>query len=148
MEKNNKTIIVGLVALIIGIAIGHVAGGYREAHEMYANNMQNVPNGMHQMSNGQLLGNGAGTNDADGDKNMQGMMANMNVGLVGKTGDAFDQAFLSEMIVHHQGAVQMAQLALTNAKHQEIKDLAKGIIEAQNKEIGEMQGWEKAWYGR
>lgn len=32
-------------------------------------------------------------------------------GLVGKTGDEFDQAFTSEMIEHHQGAIEMADLA-------------------------------------
>jgi uncharacterized protein (DUF305 family) len=51
------------------------------------------------------------------------------------------------MIVHHQGAVVMAQEALKNAKHQEIKDLAQNIITAQNKEIAEMQAWQVAWYG-
>ena len=62
-------------------------------------------------------------------------------------GPEFDAAFISEMIVHHQGAVEMAELALTNAQHQEIKDLAKAIITAQNKEISDMQAWQKAWYG-
>jgi uncharacterized protein (DUF305 family) len=76
------------------------------------------------------------------------MMASMNAALAGKTGDAFDQAFLSEMIVHHEGAVEMARLALTNAKHQEIKDLATAIIAAQNKEIDQMKAWQTAWYGR
>ena len=45
-------------------------------------------------------------------------MTEMNAALSSKTGDTFDEAFLLEMIAHHQGAVQMANLALTNAKHQ------------------------------
>jgi uncharacterized protein (DUF305 family) len=49
--------------------------------------------------------------------------------------------------MHHQGAVQMAQAALQNAKHQEIKDLAQNIITAQNKEIAEMKQWQQQWYG-
>jgi uncharacterized protein (DUF305 family) len=77
---------------------------------------------------------------------MQDEMTSMNAGLQGKTGDAFDQAFLSEMTAHHQGAVEMAQLALQNAKHPEIKQLAQGIIAAQDKEIAEMQAWQKSWY--
>jgi len=76
------------------------------------------------------------------------MMMSMNAELEGKTGDAFDQAFLSEMIIHHEGAVEMAELALTNAKHQEIKDLANAIIGAQNEEISQMKGWQKAWYNQ
>jgi uncharacterized protein (DUF305 family) len=93
------------------------------------------------MPNGQMMGNGGSMSMAD-------MMTSMNAELKGKTGDAFDQAFLSEMIVHHQGAVEMAQLALTNAKHQEIKDLASAIITAQNKEIAEMKAWQKSWYNQ
>lgn len=62
-----------------------------------------------------------------------------------KTGDDFDKAFMSEMIVHHQGAIDMARLAQTNAKHQEIKDMAKDILSAQSKEIDLMQTWQTDW---
>ena len=77
---------------------------------------------------------------------MGDMMHGMSSGINGKTGDAFDKAFLSEMIVHHQGAVEMAKQAITNAKHQEIKDLATAIIASQNKEIADMKTWQKSWY--
>lgn len=77
-------------------------------------------------------------------KDMDGMMQVLN----GKSSDEFDRAFLSEMIVHHQGAVHMAQAALQNAKHQEIKDLAQNIISAQNDEIQKMQDWQRSWYGQ
>jgi len=61
------------------------------------------------------------------------------------TGAAYDKTFLANMIVHHQGAVAMAQLALTNAKHQELKDMANSIISAQSGEISEMQQWQQDW---
>jgi uncharacterized protein (DUF305 family) len=70
----------------------------------------------------------------------------MSAGLNGKTGDEFDKAFIEEMIVHHQGAVDMANLALKNAKHKEILDLSRAIIRAQNEEITDMQNWKKAWF--
>jgi uncharacterized protein (DUF305 family) len=79
---------------------------------------------------------------------MSDTMSSMNAELKGKSGDDFDTAFLSEMIVHHEGAVEMAELALTNAKHKEVKDLATAIISAQNTEIGQMKDWQKNWYGR
>lgn len=60
-------------------------------------------------------------------------------------GEDYDRMFLANMIAHHQGAVDMAKLALTNAKHQEIKDMANNIITAQTKEIGDMQSWQTAW---
>lgn len=81
------------------------------------------------------------------DMSMSEMMIHMNANLKDKTSDAFDQAFVEDMIVHHQGAIDMANLALTNAKHPEIKTLAQAIITAQTKEIEQMKVWYKAWYG-
>lgn len=74
---------------------------------------------------------------------MEGMVAALN----GKTGDAFDEAFLAEMIAHHEGAVEMAEAALANAKHQELKDMAQAIISAQTVEIDQMKAWQRSWYG-
>ena len=71
----------------------------------------------------------------------------MTGSLAGKTGDEFDAAFLSEMTFHHQGAVEMAQLALQNAKHPEIRAMAQNIIGAQTTEIQQMQNWQTSWYG-
>ncbi|MFZ2522626.1 MAG: DUF305 domain-containing protein [Minisyncoccia bacterium] len=77
---------------------------------------------------------------------MFGMMIDMTNDLKGRTGDDFDVVFLNQMIVHHQGAVDMANLALNNAKHPEIVELSKNIIEAQNREISDMKTWMKTWY--
>lgn len=131
MQKNTA-ISIAIVALVVGISIG---AGYQVAN-------RNTPGpGTHMMPNGEMMGNG-------GSMDMDDMMMSMNAELRGKTGDVFDRAFLAEMIVHHQGAVEMAQLALSSAKHQEIKDLASAIIAAQNKEIAEMREWQKTWYGQ
>lgn len=65
--------------------------------------------------------------------------------LKGKTGDEFDKAFLAEMTAHHQGAIDMAKLAQSNAKHDEIKRLSGDIITAQEKEIAEMKQWKTDW---
>lgn len=59
-----------------------------------------------------------------------------------------DQHFIEQMIPHHDGAIAMANLALSKATHPEIKILAKAIIVAQEKEIQDMQGWHKNWFGR
>jgi uncharacterized protein (DUF305 family) len=50
-------------------------------------------------------------------------------------------------IPHHQSAVEMANLALSRAKHPELKQLAANIKAAQTQEIKAMQGWYKQWYG-
>ena len=77
---------------------------------------------------------------------MSHSMSMMVSNLTGKSEDQFDKAFLEEMIVHHEGAVQMAELALENAKRQEIKNMSSDIIRAQKKEIDQMKEWLQAWY--
>lgn len=72
-------------------------------------------------------------------------MDTMTNNLSGKTGDNFDRAFLAEMIVHHQGAIDMASIANQNAKHDEIKKLADDIVIAQTKEITHMKQWQQQW---
>ena len=61
------------------------------------------------------------------------------------TGDEHDRFFIANMIAHHQGAVDMAKLAQTNAKHTELKTMANDIISAQTTEINNMLSWQKAW---
>lgn len=79
----------------------------------------------------------------DNDMAMEAMTAQLE----GKTGSEFDQAFLDQMLVHHLGAIEMAQLAQQNAQQQEIKDLAAQIIEAQTAEVNQMQQWQHDWFG-
>lgn len=94
-----------------------------------------------------------GTDDKDMDMmkhdmgdDMMGMSMNdMAAMLDGKTGDAFDKAFIEGMIPHHQGAIDMARAAQTSAKHEEIKRMADAIISAQQQEIDQMNQWLKDW---
>jgi len=59
----------------------------------------------------------------------------------------FDRAFIDAMIPHHERAIAMAQTALKQADHPEIRRLAEEIISSQQKEIVQMKQWRKAWYG-
>ena len=72
-------------------------------------------------------------------------MDDMNADLKNKTGDEFDEAFITSMIAHHEGAVEMAKLSAKNAKHDEIKTLSNEIIAAQEKEIDVMKQWQMDW---
>jgi uncharacterized protein (DUF305 family) len=56
------------------------------------------------------------------------------------TGDA-DVDFVRAMIPHHQGAVDMAKVLLDHGKDPELQKLGHDIIEAQTKEIAQMQTW-------
>lgn len=58
----------------------------------------------------------------------------------------FDLHFIDAMIPHHEDAIRMAQEALTQAEHEEIKQLAEQIIAAQQAEIEQMQAWRAAWH--
>jgi len=59
--------------------------------------------------------------------------------------NAADLAFAQQMIVHHQGAIEMAELAPSRAASQQVKDLAVRIKSAQGPEIEQMQGWLITW---
>ena len=63
------------------------------------------------------------------------------VSFKGKTGDALDKQFLTDMLGHHQGALDMATLSATRAKHAEIKTLSDNIISTQTNEIAHMKGY-------
>ena len=65
--------------------------------------------------------------------------------LEAKTGDEFDEAFLHAMIAHHESALDMAELAETNAKHGEIKQLSNEILDTQSQEIDQMKTWQIDW---
>lgn len=56
------------------------------------------------------------------------------------SGAELDKAFLEDMIMHHMGAITMANQALVVGRD-EIKKMAQDIITAQNKEIETMKGW-------
>lgn len=124
MEQKTILTIIGVIAVF---AIGYFLGNASFHNQ-----------GMtHQMPDGTMMSN-------NGD--MQSMMHDMNQNLTGKTGDAFDQAFLQEMIVHHQGAVEMAEQVLAVSKRPELIQLAHDIIKAQTSEINMMQGWQQSWF--
>jgi uncharacterized protein (DUF305 family) len=58
-----------------------------------------------------------------------------------------DQRFIVMMIPHHEGAIAMADLALTRAKRPEIKELAKSIKASQTQENAQMRIWYRQWFG-
>ncbi len=59
--------------------------------------------------------------------------------------NAVDVMFATMMIPHHEGAIEMSELALAQASTQPVKDLATRIKAAQGPEIEQMQGWLVAW---
>ncbi len=58
------------------------------------------------------------------------------------TGDV-DTDFVQGMILHHQGAIDMAKIELAKGKDPKIQKMAKDIIKAQTGEIVMMRQWLK-----
>ncbi len=78
-------------------------------------------------------------------ESMDYMMGNMTSALEDKTGAAFDKEFLVQMTVHHQGAVDMAKMALEKSERPELKTFAQSIINSQSVEITQMKTWLAEW---
>ncbi len=58
-----------------------------------------------------------------------------------------DQHFIEEMIPHHEGAIEMATLALERSTSDDILSLSRTIIDAQTREIVDMKRWYLEWFG-
>lgn len=62
------------------------------------------------------------------------------------TAQPYDLQYLDTMTHHHQGAVDMARLAQTQAGSATIKAFARAIISKQQQEIDQFSQWRQSWY--
>lgn len=58
----------------------------------------------------------------------------------------FDKAFIDNMIPHHRSAIDMANIARRQSDNPRIKELAQKIVDAQEREIEQMETWREEWY--
>jgi uncharacterized protein (DUF305 family) len=58
----------------------------------------------------------------------------------------FDLQFIDTMSQHHQGAIEMAEMALKKSDNDELKKFAQKIIDDQKKEIAQMKDWRDKWF--
>ena len=56
-----------------------------------------------------------------------------------------DTTFAQMMVIHHEGAIEMAQLAAESATTAEVRELAERIAAAQGPEIELMTSWLEDW---
>ena len=126
MENKNNVLVVAILTLILGLLLGYFAGSARA-----------LSYSPFSQSSASMMASG-----------MHGAMSGMMMGLEGKTGDALDLAFLDGMIIHHEGAVEMAKALLSGTKRPELQKLGQDIISAQTGEIKMMQEWRKSWFGK
>jgi uncharacterized protein (DUF305 family) len=64
-----------------------------------------------------------------------------------ENGQYSDERFIDAMVPHHQGAIEMAQVALENAEHPEILALAEEIVAAQESEIEQLKSIKQEQFG-
>lgn len=70
-----------------------------------------------------------------------GMMSDDDMSsLMGASGPEFDQMWLTMMIEHHEGAIEMAQDVLATTADPDVEKLATAVVEGQEKEITTMKG--------
>lgn len=89
-----------------------------------------------------------GHGDADEDDDMPGMMdadqMQQMMQMMG-SGRAFDAMWVRMMILHHEGAIEMAQDEQASGQYPDAISLAEDIEAAQTKEIAEMEQMLKDW---
>ncbi len=126
--KNIHLLIIGIITLILGLVLGYFLGTGKMDYPM----MSGITDtSSHMMGNSHEMGN---------------TMTNMTAGLEGKSGEEFEKAFIDEMIVHHEGAVDMAEMLLQKTKRPELVKLGNDIINAQTSEIEMMREWRQTWF--
>src|ERR671917_620365 len=67
--------------------------------------------------------------------------------MVMENGKYSDERFIDAMVPHHQGAVEMAKVALEHAEHEEIIQLSHNIISSQQAEIEELKSIKQEEFG-
>lgn len=98
---------------------------------------QRIPPTSRDHANAHAEGHGQAAMDSD----MPGMASAGQMSALEKaTGEKFRTMWLTMMIDHHEGAVEMARAEVEKGENAKAVALAKRIITAQQKEIATMQG--------
>jgi uncharacterized protein (DUF305 family) len=141
MEMNKTVVVGGLIGLVVGLSVGYAfgisvmphrgfMGGFTDGKAMYEEMEE------HMYEDSEIRGDGA----------MMHAMDEMMLGFRGKSGAQFEEAFLRGMIVHHLGAIEMAEQLLEETERPELLEMANAIIDAQTTEVNMMRGWLETWF--
>lgn len=76
-----------------------------------------------------------------------GTLAIVAAACSGIRGEApIDRDFIDMMVPHHETAVAAAKVIGTSTERSELTQVAEDMIESQQGEIDQMQGWLAVWY--
>ena len=85
------------------------------------------------------VGESHGKEHAHGGDDMMGMLSEEQMQEMKKTsGSEFDRLFLEGMILHHEGAIDMAQMVLAS-KNPDVRKLGESIVKSQTDQIAQMR---------
>lgn len=142
MQFINRKLVIFLG--LMGISLGAIAACSPTSST--PSKMMNNPSSSPSSTTGMMNNNPGGTNSSPRMMGTPGMMNHSMSMDLGPADANYDLRFIDGMILHHQGAVVMAQEAQQKSTRPEIKKLATDIIAAQQAEISKMQAWRISWY--
>lgn len=129
MKFNSNAFNIGCVIGVASLAaLGFTAGAQAQTAHPMASAASMPMDTLHK---------GASGPDAMKHSMMGGMAAMQKTPMTGDT----DKDFAMMMKIHHQGALDMAQVELDKGKSPEMKAMAQSIIAAQKKEIAQFDQW-------
>jgi uncharacterized protein (DUF305 family) len=132
MKKYLRLGLLALAAALVLAACDSSGGGSQgNASQDNADGQQKESGGMAGMEH-ESMGHGSGS---------------MASGMLMENGKYSDERFIDAMVPHHQGAVEMARVALENAEHDEIIQLSENIVSTQQAEIKELKSIKQEEFG-
>lgn len=138
--------LIALATLCLGLALAACEGGgdpVQQAMRDAATANQNAA--YSEKAAGAHAGHGGAAPAAtSGDAAFAEVEAEMHTRMGQATGATLDEAYIAKMIEHHRGAVAMAEVALAQSQDPEIRRMAQAVVDAQSREIAEMQTWKPA----
>ena len=131
----------GLLALLLAVALtlascGGASVGSEEQESGEQGSEESADAGQQDMDHESM---------GHGDMGSGGMMAPSEMLMEG--GEYSDERFVDAMVPHHQGAIDMAEVALENAEHLELLQLAENVISTQQAEIEQLRSIKEQEFG-
>ena len=86
-----------------------------------------------------------------GSNAMAAHMNHMNDQMVeqlGASDENYEKRFINMMIPHHEGAIKMAEHVLQHSNRDELKEMARKMIDSQQQEIDQLKQLRNEWYGQ